>query len=322
MKQEKAKDYSFRIRLTRSPLDTLDVDGNSLDLVSDENAETVRLCSISEVVSIKNSDTWVLTSCGWSSEADAQQAGRKYFDTLMLSLARIRIGVDFGFRHLRSIITTEGLRMLEHQTGQRMFAEINGVNIYETNPQPRFASSKASAIRIVPKEKLERVFAYALGRSFALSDRERLALELFNSSFFQKTVDTRFLLLVMAIESLLEPSKRSNTAINHVDSLIASTMKCNTLIESERASMLRVLEWLKRESIGQAGRKLAASRLGNRTYGNMTPERFFTHCYTLRSKMVHGEMLFPAIKEINSISGTLEVFVSDLLSGSLLTIDV
>jgi len=317
-----AEDYSFRVRVTRCPSDTLNVDRNCLDLNIQVSEHPVYLCSLSAADPIKKSDEWILKSSNWSSARNAEEAAHKYTDALILTLARLRIGVDFGFRALKSVITEVGLRALEQEKGQRVLGEIHGINVYDTNPKPLFASAKAKGLRLVPREKFEKVFLYAVINPIAISQRQRLALELFNSSFFQVSVDTRFLLLVMAIESLLEPSQRSNAAINHVNTLVALTQKCDTLAECDRASMVGTLEWLKRESIGQAGRKLAASRLGNRTYRNMTPEKFFTHCYTLRCRMVHGEMSFPAIEEINSVSGTLEVFVSDILSGQLSEIDL
>jgi hypothetical protein len=83
--------------------------------------------------------------------------------------------------------------------------------------------------------------------------------------------------------------------------------------------MVGTLEWLKEESIGQAGRRLAA-QLGERRYmdGNETPVQFFTRCYTLSSNLVHGHVPRPAESDVGSRAASLEVFVGHLISGELL----
>ena len=86
--------------------------------------------------------------------------------------------------------------------------------------------------------------------------------------------------------------------------------------------MLGLLNWLRQDSISQSGRKLASRRLGDRKYLDKTPEVFFKYCYEVRSRLVHGKIPIPTIDETNAISGALEVFVSDLLSGPLLDIDL
>lgn len=46
----------------------------------------------------------------------------------------------------------------------------------------------------------------------------------------------------------------------------------------------------------------------------MTSAAFFTRCYDLRSDLVHGNMPLPTYEVLSQLVGTLEVFVSDLLT--------
>jgi hypothetical protein len=261
-----------------------------------------------------------LKSEGWSSPEEAAVAGAKYTEALVRSLARLRIGADFGSRAPKSVVTLAGLAMLEAQTGQRCLNDVHGLMVYESDPPPRFASSRVDFVRGVPKDRFERVFSYAAEHPRELSDRERLSLDLFNASYFQNSADSRFLMLVIAVEALLVPPPRSLAATAHVDALIRMTRESDKLSTQEQNSLIGSLKWLSHESINQTGRALAEERLGSRKYADKEPAAFFSYCYDLRSRLVHGKPPFPTQQEIRSAVGQLEVFVSDLLAGELLDV--
>ncbi len=90
-----------------------------------------------------------------------------------------------------------------------------------------------------------------------------------------------------------------------------------SLSDSEKQSMCSSLAWLLNESIGQTGRKLVEAELGERHYMDMPAGKFFTHCYTLRSRLVHGLYPLPTRDEIGTAAANLEVLVSDLLADDL-----
>jgi hypothetical protein len=70
------------------------------------------------------------------------------------------------------------------------------------------------------------------------------------------------------------------------------------------------------ESISQAGRRLAAS-LDGRIYVEQTPAEFFTSCYELRSRLVHGHYPRPAVEEVDATCAPPELFVGHLIAGEL-----
>jgi hypothetical protein len=95
-----------------------------------------------------------------------------------------------------------------------------------------------------------------------------------------------------------------------VEHLIALTQAAD-LPDSERASLLGSLQWLRLQSIRHAGKALAAT-LGDRIHMDMTPSKFFDHCYELRSRLVHGETPLPERQEVDVSAAQLERFVAHL----------
>ena len=309
--------FSFRVRFHRSPVDTINISASKWEWNIGENSPALLLCSYKQEEAIKDSKIWVFKSEGWSSEEEASQAAGRYVDALALTLVRLRIGADFGNRGPKSAFTRAGLAMLGAQSGSRVLNDVHGLMIYESEPPPRFATISADALRGVPQDHFEKIFSHALARPRVITERERLSLELFNASFFQKSADSRFLVLVMAVEALLEPSPRSSAAVLHVESMIAATNRAESLSPEEKQSLLGALSWLRYESINQTGRRLAEKYLGGQVYMNMKAPSFFSYCYNLRSRLVHGAHPLSSQQEIGCAVAQLEMFVSDILSGEL-----
>ena len=312
--------FSFRLRFRRSPTVTLNIDTPQWEYRLNDATPPLVLCSQKKEEPIKDSNHLIFKSEGWASEEDAAIAAAKYSDALKLSLARLRIGADFGTRQPKSGFTHAGLEMLEAKTGRRVMNDTLGIIVFESELQPLFVSAQADILIGVPQDRFERVLSYAIYHPRPLTDRERLSLDLFNASFFQKSPESRFIMLVMAVEALLELAPRPPKAKAHVETLIRTTQESDSLSDEERNSLLGSLKWLLDESINQAGRRLAESRLGVRVYAKKSAPSFFSYCYDLRSRLVHGKYPLLEQGEIGSAAAQLEVFVSDLLSGQLLEI--
>lgn len=105
-------------------------------------------------------------------------------------------------------------------------------------------------------------------------------------------------MLMMAVETLIEPAPRPDAVRAHVERVIALTKQAD-LPEVEKDSVVGSLRWLLNETICQAGRRLAESLKG-RAYMEQTPAKFFTSCYELRSRLVHGYYPRPAFEEVNA----------------------
>lgn len=266
---------------------------------------------------IRDADQLALIGDGYYSEKEATEAGLRFQNALMVALARVRVGADFGQRAAKGAFTEHGLKWVEDQIGQKALNNVHGLIVFPSEPKPRFVSMKAGFSRGASPEAFQEALLASIALEASLGDRDLVSYSLFNASFFQSTSDSRFLLLVMAVEALIEPASRSPEAREHVDGLIAQTHSAS-LSEDEKNSMIGVLRWLRQESINQAGRRLASSLLGGRSYSNRSAADFFSYCYQLRSDLVHGNVPFPTFEEVGNAAGTLEVFVSDLLTSPIL----
>lgn len=266
---------------------------------------------------IKDAEQLAMSGHGYSSSHEAMEAGQKYQSALMVALARVRVGADFGQRAARGVYTEHGLKWLEQQVGHRVLNSAHGLMVFATDPKPRFAAASAKMVRGTNADTFQILLLEAIAKRPVLSDREQLAFSLFNASFFQPSADSRFILLVMAIEALIEPTQRSPETRKYVEELITQTQLAK-LPSAERGSMLGSLRWLLQESINQAGKRLVAARLGDREYCEMPAIKFFSHAYQLRSNLVHGNLPYPTFEQVGNICGPLEVFVSDILTSPAL----
>lgn len=169
-------------------------------------------------------------------------------------------------------------------------------------------------------EKFLEVFDHTLRHPREITNRERVSMELFNASFFQRTADARFILLMSGLEALIEQGPRSDTVAKHVQMLMAKTENAIDLSPQEKSALKGGIGQLKRESIRQAGKKLVHEKLSSKTYSNHPPSEFFGNCYTLRSRLVHGDHPLPTREEVDGAAAQLEVMISDLLSYDLLDV--
>ncbi len=108
---------------------------------------------------------------------------------------------------------------------------------------------------------------------------------------------------MMAVETLMDLEPREPEVQAHVDRLIRETREAD-LPESQVQSIVGALRWLHDESISQGGRKLAA-RLGKRDYMGESARKFFTNSYTLRSRLMHGEVPRRNRAEVDGRAGHL-----------------
>ena len=309
--------YTFRVRFKLGSRVRIQSDANELTL-ADEAAgrESVRLRPRDRDVEFGDADELVLTGEPYEGEEAAEEAARRWVARLQSTFARLNIGADFGGRAPTSVVTDAGLRWLEETTGERrMLNDVHGIMVFESEPPPKFAAAGVTAVVGKPGERVVAMVQAAVRFNIAMTEREQLAYDLYSASFSEESADARFAMLMMAAETLIEPQPRSEAVAAHVRELISAT-EASSLRRDEIESILGSLRWLYSESIGQAGRRLAQS-LGERRYADEEPRLFFTRCYDLRSKLVHGQLPRHDRGEVNLRAAALEVFVSDLLAGRL-----
>lgn len=312
------KIYNFRVRFLKSPRTTIALNDPQLAMPNRSGDPEVILVSRDGDKSLKDTSFLVLKSSGWSRMETAKSAGRLYFGALKRALVRLRVGADFGKRVQWSTFTEDGLKMLQEPETQVLMNDFPGLMVYESIGKTQFISMEGEIGRAIQSHQLIKIFEYALNNDRELSDYENVSIELFNASFFQKSDDARFLLLMCSLEALMVVGKRSVSVGNHLDILISLTKASDGLTPHEKKALINALGNLKNESIGQTGRNLVTDKLGNRVYLDKSPHNFFNLCYKLRSRLIHGEVPLPTLEEVSTAASYLEVMVSDLLSIDLL----
>lgn len=311
-------DYSFRLRFKFYDGTKLGVEDGQLRLDCPEANRSLTLKSLIPEQSIKDSSEVALIGESWPSEREAHQAGERYTEALLLSMARMQIGVDLGARSPQAVVTRSGLQWMGEKVGERVLQDSAGLMVFESTPVPKFVSVGTMSVQLIrPAKRFESCFQAAIDHD--LSPRERLSVELFNASFFESSIDARFLTLMIAVEALLQPATREQHSKDHVDRLIALTRDALGIDDDEKESLLGSLRFLRKDSISRTGRNLANAMLAGRQYMELPPDEFFKHCYKLRSSLVHGSA--PRREDIANAVSRLADFVSDLLAGPLLEIE-
>ena len=124
---------------------------------------------------------------------------------------------------------------------------------------------------------------------FKKNDRLIRSIELLNSSNYLTVINqpSRFILLITAIETLVDQPKISLQGIEFIDNVQNEIDNFN-IVKEEKDSLKSGIGKLKSMSIGRAVKKLIKTLLDpNKKYNGYEPLEFFNKAYDLRSKFVH-----------------------------------
>lgn len=152
-----------------------------------------------------------------------------------------------------------------------------------------------------------------------MAPQRRLAYDLYAASFFvADRPNVRLVMLVSAVEALVEQVERPAKVVEVINELISETNTTGPLdgFATYQASIMSSLRELRRESISSSLAR-AAESLGDETYGEMSAGVFVKHCYRLRSSLVHGAVPAPSNADVSAAAAPLEPLVGDLIAQPL-----
>ncbi len=299
--------YSFRLRFNTCDKVKFPFEERTIPILNSEKIK-ISLQSNHAECNIKDSTQLVLKGEGYTTSEEAQIAGEISRDQITLAFAKLRFPADFGDRAAKGHWTHYGLKMLEREVGTRVLNDLHGLQVYESAINPKFAKFSATAFITKSREVSFEVFEKAFSIEGSLNEKKRLAFELFSASSFTDYVDARFMLLMMALETLVEQNERPDEEQKLIDLLVETVSKSQI---RNREALIGGLNNMRNESIGSAGRRLAINLKA--TYLNKSATAFFTLCYNLRSKLVHGLIPRPTFDEVGTVCGALETFVADII---------
>lgn len=310
--------FNFRIRINKTLSETIAIKYPNKSLnISSLNLK-VNISSTDDTVTIEKAQVLSIIGADLSSEDEAKEIGERFQNGLMITLAQLRIGADFGSRAPKSFITKKGIELIEEGLDKRILNDVHGLMIYNSEPPPLFVSQYLNLGISTSESHFEDILQDTFSKSFNITSIERLAFDFFNMSFFQRNVEAKFIALMIAIEILIDRKPRNKSVLEFIDKTIVLAKSEIKISDEERTRIISGLNDLKNESISQAGKRLTDETLPTKLYQKLTAGEFFIHCYKIRSRLVHGSSSIPSYDEIAKVVGDLEIFVSDLLVKSVL----
>lgn len=307
--------YDFRLEFCLSGRDCINADAEELPVLNDSGEVTIRLRSGARGSPIKDHSRAALIGGPYPSAADAHSAAERAKRALLLWAVRNSVGIDLAGRRPRGVITSAGLQRLEGRIGAPVRAAVPGIDVYEHIDGLVFVACNAEASVGKAAEAFVEQVAGAITTPVPMNARQELAAEILSASYFDASDRSRFITLMTAVEALLDPQPRPPAAQKLVARLIEIVNESG-LDEATRAALSGSLQWLEKESIGQAGRALATRLLPNRIYLGKPPGRFFTDCYDLRSSILHRGTVPTEVADFPSVCAAAREFVRDLLIAS------
>ena len=305
--------YCFRVRFRLGDTVIIGSDAPELSLPTPSGTQQEVAIRAYDSQVIRDAAELLLIGKGYASEEDAREAGVHWRDVTQRAFASCWIGAEFGDREPAE----DGPTHVVERSGERWIDDSFGVQVFECEPWPGFSRALPGSVSTgPPEERLVDAISTATAHDATMSDRERLAYALYSASFSERSADARFMTLMMAVETLLDPPRRPRLVVEHIDALIQQTRDAD-LPADEIDSLVGGLGNLYEESIGRAGRKLAR-RLPRRFYMSESPAKFFSDCYEIRSDLAHGAVPRPSTTDVARRAGELQHFVGDLLSVELL----
>jgi hypothetical protein len=307
--------FDFRLRFNFAPSFRLNSEESELHLFQFESGQEVTLKSGQPDTAIKDCGRVVIRAQGFASETDAREVAERVKRTLLYWSVRFRHGIDLGDRPPTSIVTSAGLEMLEKEHGCPFRNDLHGIDVYEHQDPLKLVYSDGKAVARKHPDRLLASFSEELERPRSMTIKQALACEIYCSSWFDVNHKSRFITLVTAIEALIDQERHPE----NVHTFVAATcdlLEITTIPASIKASLRGSLERMRRESISQAGRRLAAALLPDISIDNLSASACFAKLYNLRSQLVHDGAPGKD-EEIRLACNTAEEFVAKLLLASL-----
>lgn len=280
-----------------------------------ESRHDVRIVAGRDDEPIRESERIVLRGDNYESEGAARAAGEVARQVLQRAFAVLRFGADFGDHYRGTLHLSEAYtNRLEARYGAPVLPDHQGLMTFPSRLQPRFVGLSAKGRAGPTKPEAERALTHP-GAQVPLTEPERLAHQFFGASFFVDEVpEARLLLLMAAVEALLEFRPRSEEARELV-SRWREEVSAAAIEAEERDSILGQLRFVAQESITRSGQRLVSAALAGRQYDDQEPGAFFRRMYGMRSRIVHPRGRSPERTELVDAIRHLQAMVGDLLAG-------
>ena len=274
--------FGFRIKFLLLENSFIGLDGSITEILLPLESKGI-VFKLQPMPRPSEAESFAFFGSGFTSEHDALEAGQKVKNALILCSTQLHIGINLGKDNATSGVG-QFIIERERENGVNLINDVHGLVVYNSDLPVEFISGGKASLSL--KYSAKKFFdefeaAYKLAREF--TDKQTLAVELYNQSFFENTLRARFLTLISAIECLAIAEKVSAATIALIDEFIVSTRsKINNDNHDEMTDIINRLGYLKQESISSACRKII------RKYKGAEYVKRFGYLYGLRSDLVHN----------------------------------
>ena len=295
--------FGFRLRFLFARGRRIELEEKSVRIPLPELEKAITLKSVG-TCKIKDLENLALVGSGFPSEKEARKCGIRLKQSLLILGAKFRLGIDVG-KDERKGGVSKFIKEEAKKAGRIILDDIHGLMTYSEELPVNVISLSASGILSMSPKIFIDEFIRIFSLNPELSEKQTLALELYNMSHFESSSRARFVTLVSAIEALSMKRIRSESELKHIDILIQLTKKSG-LKKSALDSLINALNNLRDESISKACRNQIRSCLGKEAMEQ------FQIFYNVRSTILHSGKI-PEDFEMGSGVGKLDKMVSDLL---------
>lgn len=257
-----------------------------------------------------------LKSGPFHSADEALAAGERVLAGLLLASLRRGFGLSLNARIPAAVVTSYGKRVLAGDRFDTVYDDSYGLVVFEDVGRTGFVSAGEMALRMTgPATAFVNFWSTAVAEARPLSDRMLISYDLWASSRFENSSRARYLLLIMAVEALVEQPTRSNRELKLLDSLLKAVATAG-LDHEQSAALSSGIGMLKKVSIGHSCKVFLDRLIGTTVVTDLNASAHFTQCYKMRGRIVHGGAIPPAV-DLGAAANRLEQTVREVLTATI-----
>lgn len=272
-------------------------------------AISVPVCFKQQTPSAAGTEEWSAVTArgeGFVDGESARRAGEKLSHALLFYSARHRAGFDLGLGQSLGSLGPVPREHFLRECNLSIRPGVHGLDIYPMDPPPSWFAGSGRLSVGRPLGKFQERISEELSVVEEPSKKLVLALKLYSAALFQADKEARFFLLIRCVEALAEPRKVADEACEQIDQWVTELSERGQSSRPELKTLCERVGGLKRESIGQACRRVVKDA------GQDVD--LFKLAYNVRSKLLHeGRPSKPAHLELLQQPSRVDAMVRGVL---------
>jgi len=173
--------WGLRFRFLITKEHRIDDESNCLEILIKEKNQKLFL-KTPDNISIRDSENLIITGGDFTSKKEAEEIGRRIKNSILLCGPILRIGFDIG-NDKASFFTSKFIKDEAKKIGYQIIDDVHGLCFYEQYLPVKVVSGGSSIVIGNKPSRFSKVFKKMFDNNTRLSDKQMLALELYNSSF-------------------------------------------------------------------------------------------------------------------------------------------